>query len=136
TRPRMPILPADFSKFPSPQRRAAWSVWTGPEWLSQHPSAGITVFINSGRPALLAALRSRNASARDTLIQSMFLHEVGRALIERALDDDDFSDDEDYPRGTAGHSLRATLRMLFDRQPIDRIRQFRKSNPADFERVL
>ena len=136
SRPRLSILPQDFGALPGPEQGAAWYLWTSPEWLSLHPTAGITVYVNSGRPAILAALRTRRGGSTELAVQSVFFHEVGRALLERALDDDDFSEEQDYARGTSGHSIRARLHALFGRASIDEVRTLRRIEPMRFERIL
>lgn len=133
---RMPILAADFANYQSAEKGAAWFVWTSPDWLLQDPTTGITVYINAARPALLSALGARGPDFHQTSVQSFFFHDVGRILIERALKDDDFSDDVDYGIGSAGKSLRATLRTLFGHQSIAQIRKFQERDAAGFERAL
>lgn len=136
TRPRMPILPTDFSHLKGSERNAAWHVWTGPDWLSQHPSVGICVQLNAARPNLVAALSSRQSGPVEAAILSFFIHDIGRMLFERALADDEFSDEADFPRGSSGYSLRASLRALFDRQTLAQIRKLRHEDAAAFERAL
>jgi hypothetical protein len=133
---RMPILALDFTNLPGAERDAAWFVWTGPDWLLQDPTAGITVYVNDSRLALLAALSARQPDSHQMSIRSIFFHDVGRSLIERALNDDDFTDDVDYREGCGGWSLRATLASLFGGQSLGQIRKFRETDPAGFERTL
>jgi hypothetical protein len=132
----MPILTADSARFQTLEQGATWFVWTGPDWLLKDPTVGIAVYVNSGRPPLVAALSARQPDAHQVSLQSVFFHDVGRALIERALEDDDFTDDVDYRTGCAGRSLRATLRSLFGYQTLSQIRKFRRNDPAGFERML
>jgi hypothetical protein len=133
---RMPILAIDFGGFQIAEQGAAWFVSTGPEWLVRHPTSGITVYVNGACRGLLAGLSARRPDPHESFLQSVFFHDVGRVLIERALDDDDFTDDADYPPGCTGNSLRATLRSVFGHQTVAQIRKFRRSDATGFERTL
>lgn len=133
---RMPILAADFRSLAGTEKNAAWYLWTTSEWLSRHLSAGVTVYVNASNSPILTALTTRQPDPTQSAIQAFFYHDVGRALIERALADEDFSDDADYDRDSVGRSLRATLRTLFNHQTLDQIRDAKKTDPAAFDRLL
>jgi len=133
---RMPILSADFSQFQTTERGAAWYVWTGPDWLHRHPTDGVVVYVNAARNGLLAALSTRVPDSRSSALQSMFFHDVGRVLIDRALTDEEFRDDADFAAGSAGASLRATLRAIFRQQTLSQVRRSRSEDAAAFERIL
>jgi hypothetical protein len=133
---RMPILAIDFSKFKSVEQDAAWFVLTGSNWLQQDPTAGITVYINAGRPLLLGALSARRPDPHQLSIQSVFYHDVGRILLERALDDEDFNEDVDFRTGSTGGSIQSTLRSMFGQESFAQIRKSKADDPAGFERTL
>jgi hypothetical protein len=131
-RPRLTIVPTSFEAFSAAERNAAWTVITSPGWLDQHPSVGVVVYLNVAKAKLVSALSSRKPTAEDAALQSMFFHDVGRTLVERALRDDAFVDGE-FERGTMGASLAATLNLMFAGASR---RQIRGEDPGRMERLL
>jgi hypothetical protein len=133
---RMPVLAADFRQLPSKERDSAWYVWTSSDWLHRHVSSGITVYVNASREPLVDALSTRQPDATQKAVQRFFYHDVGKLLIERALDDDEFTDDAEFEKGTCGRSLRSSLRILCGHQTLGQIKQLRKDDGAAFDRLL
>lgn len=134
TSPRLPIAAADFGRHPSRQADASWFVWTSNDWLHLHPSAGISVFVNRAKRELVAALGARRPDPIARLLQSTFRQDVGRILMDRCLDEPEFTDATDLQPGSAGYSLRATFRQLFPGRTIEAIRSMRRDEPAAYER--
>ena len=132
---RIPVESRSFiENYPSLEQDAAWSVWTGPEWLSGNHSTGIRTFLNSEREALTAILASRKPGRLEVVLRSVLVHDIWRTIINRALDDDDFTDDAKYDKGTVGWSIKSTLTVRFPNQTLAQIRETRRSDLPAFER--
>lgn len=133
---RLPVALADFSRFGEAERNASWYLWTAPGWLHGHPSAGLTVYLNAARPKLQERLAAGGTDDASAMLRSVFRHEVGRTMLERALEDEEFRDDADFPVSSAGASIRRTLALLFPGQRISDVRTLRRLEPDAFERIL
>ena len=62
----------------------------------------------------------------------MLRTDILRTLIERALVDDDFDEEEDYPAGSLGATLRHVIRGTFETEDFESLRREREQQPGFF----
>lgn len=131
---RLPVSLSDFTnRYDSLSAGAAWSIELSHDWLHRHPSVGMVVLINSARVEVTAALKSERPGPAEQLIRSALYHDVGRTLVLRALDSDEFRSDEPYDTGTLGYALRLRIRTLFPHYTFNEVYQMPRE---ELERVL
>ena len=126
-----PIARADFRDLPQPDK-ASWYLEIG-EDLDAAAMGSLLLLINEGRPLVLEALASAmNPSATHKAVLSVLRADILRALIERALVDQDFDEEEDYPVGSLGATLRHVIRENFEAEDIESLRREREQQPGLF----
>jgi hypothetical protein len=131
TGPRLPVVLVDLDPPGS-----AWSLQAAAEWLYSHPSAALHVLVNRKREDICRALLSRPPDDKDRLVRSALKFDVGRQMIERALDDEDFDDDASFGPQSCGEALRQRLRIIFAGLSIEEVRAFRTTERERYERQL
>jgi len=128
--PRMPVLVVDIDP-----DDAAWAVRTRADWLDSHPSVGVHVLINKKREDIVKAVHSNPPSEKERMVRSAMLFDVGRQLVERALDDEGFDDDAVYAPNTCGLAMSGRVRSTFGRD-ISEVRLMRNSEPEEYNAAL
>jgi hypothetical protein len=128
--PRMPVAILDLEP-----EGAAWTVRTTDDWLTAHPSVGVHVLLNRRRHDVVKAFRANPPGESDTLIRSALFFDVGRQLIERALEDEEFDEDAPFPPQTCGRAIRSRIRTVFQRT-IEEVRTLKAMEPEEFNAVL
>jgi hypothetical protein len=129
--PRLPVVLVELDPSDS-----AWSLQTSAEWLYSHPSAAIHVLVNRRREDICRALLSRPPDEKDRLVRSALKFDIGRQMIERALDDQDFDDDAAFGPQSSGEAIRRRLRIVFPGLSIEEVRAFRSTERERYERQL
>src|SRR5882724_5940545 len=129
--PRLPVVLVELDPPDS-----AWSLRSTAEWLYSHPSAAIHVLVNRRREDICRALLSRPPDEKDRLVRSALKFDIGRQMIERALDDQDFDDDAAFGPQTSGEAIRQRLRIVFPGLSIEEVRAFRSTERERYERQL
>jgi hypothetical protein len=126
-----PLAVADFHDLPYPSN-SAWYVELG-EDLEAAALGSVLLLANERNDIVVTALRSAaTPNDADRRVLSVIRTDVLRALVERALTDEDFGGDEDYPNGSLGALLAAVIRTTFPGLTIDALRRERQSAPALF----
>lgn len=134
---RLPIVIVDFSeRFLDGESDAGWTVQFASEWLYRHSSVGMQILINSRHAEIAAAIRGAGRGKEERAIRSALLHDVGRILVNAALDEEEFRKAEEYPDGTLGRAMQLRLQALFPGRATEDLYQWRQSEPAAFERAL
>ena len=126
-----PLAIADFHDLPYPAG-AAWHLELGHD-LDAAALGSILLLANSRRPVVTGALVSAgNPTDADRRVLSSIRSEILRALIERAVVDEEFGTDVDHPVGTVGALLAAVLRATFPAMSLDALRRERAHEPILF----
>ena len=126
-----PIAQADFQDLPHPDR-GSWYLEIGEE-LDAAAMGSLLLLVNERRPLVLDALANASSpSATHQAILSVLRTDILRTLIERALVDDDFDEEEDYPAGSLGATLRHVIRGTFETEDFESLRREREQQPGFF----
>jgi hypothetical protein len=127
-----PIAPADFHDLPYPTG-AGWYLHID-EDLDAAALGSILLLVNQRHDVVMRALRSAaTPTEADRRVLSTLRTDVLRVLVERALTDEDFTDETDYPTGSLGAFLSHVLRNAFPPMfTLEALRRERHTSPALF----
>jgi hypothetical protein len=126
-----PLAVHDFHDLAYPTG-AAWHLELGHD-LDAAALGSILLLANSRREAVTQALAAAgNPSDADRRVLSTIRSEVLRALVERAIVDEEFDPDVDYPVGSVGALLAAVLRATFPETDLQSLRRQRAHEPILF----
>lgn len=129
TAPRFPLALVDPLLFGFGEQ-TPWFLDIRPE-LDTPALGGLHLLINESNPVVRAAVESPDGKPETDPIMSMLSYDVGRTLLEFALEQDDASG-EGYDEETVGHSMRALLARVFPGESLAQVRARRRSDPAGF----
>lgn len=126
-----PLSVVDFEHLPYPTG-AAWHLELSHD-LDSQALGSILLLANQRREivtnALIAAADPTDADRR---VLSAIRTDVIRSLIERALVDDEFDLDAEYPTGSIGALLASVVRATFPDKPLEALRRDRDHEPILF----
>lgn len=126
-----PLAVHDFHDLAYPTG-AAWHLELGHD-LDAAALGSILLLANSRREAVTQALAAAgNPTDADRRVLSTIRSEVLRALVERAVVDEEFDTDVDYPVGSVGALLAAVLRATFPDTELQDLRRQRTYEPILF----
>jgi hypothetical protein len=126
-----PLSIVDFEHLPYPTG-AAWHLELGHDLESQALGT-ILLLVNKRRQAVTAALEAASdPTDADRRVLSIIRSDIIRSLVERALVDDEFDPDVDYPTGSVGSLLASVLRATFPDRSLDALRRDRDHEPVLF----
>ncbi len=126
-----PIAQADFQDLPHPDK-ASWYLEIGEE-LDAAAMGSLLLLVNERRPVVLEALANASSpSPTNQAVLSVLRADILRTLIERALVDDDFDEEADYPAGSLGATLRHVIRGTFETEDFESLRREREQQPGFF----
>lgn len=126
-----PLAVHDFHDLPYPTG-AAWHLELGHD-LDAAALGSILLLANSRRETVTQALAAAgNPTDADRRVLSTVRSEVLRALVERAVVDEEFDTDIDYPVGSVGALLGAVLRATFPDTDLRDLRRQRAYEPILF----
>jgi hypothetical protein len=126
-----PLAIADFYELPYPTK-AGWYLEVGDD-LEAAALGSVLLLVNERREVVVKALAGAGAPAEaDRRILSAVRTDIQRTLVERALVDDDFLEDHEYPVGSLGALLAAVVRTTFPSHSLEALRRERASEPALF----
>ncbi len=126
-----PLSIVDFEHLPYPTG-AAWHLELGHDLESQ-ALGSILLLANKRREAVTAALEAASdPTEADRRVLSTIRSDVIRSLVERALVEDEFDPEADYPTGSVGALLASVLRATFPDRPLDALRRDRDHEPILF----
>lgn len=130
-----PMSIVDFDPLPYPTG-AAWHLELGHDLESQ-ALGSILLLVNKRREIVTAALRNAaDPTETDKLVLSAVRSEVIRSLVERALVDEEFALETDYPAGTVGALLASVVRTTFPSRTLEALRRDREHEPILFTSQL
>jgi hypothetical protein len=92
---------------------------------------GLHLLINENNPVVRTAVESPTRTPEADPIMSMLGYDVGRTLLEYALEQDDLGAGP-YDEETLGHVLQALLERVFPGELPSQVRNRRKVDPAGF----
>lgn len=128
---QFPMAVVDFKKAGYPEN-APWYLDIGPN-LEAATMGAVVLLVNSGTPTVLNALRRADrASYAERLIQSAMRQDVVRLMVERAVADDELTDDSRFEPDTLGHMLLGLLRTFLPGTSLTSLRMTRLTDPALF----
>jgi hypothetical protein len=126
-----PLAIADFHELPYPTK-AGWYLEVG-EDLEAAALGSVLLLANERKEVVVAALVAAGAPTdADRRVLSTLRTDVLRALVERALTHEDFTEEVEYPTGSLGALLTAVLRTTFPALSLEALRRERSSEPALF----
>ncbi|ALE76426.1 hypothetical protein AD006_24915 [Pseudonocardia sp. EC080610-09] len=126
-----PLSVVDFGALPYPTG-AAWHLELGHD-LEAQALGSILLLANERREIVTGALAAAaDPGDADRRVLSAVRTDVIRSLVERALVDDGFDLDEDYPVGSIGALLAAVLRATFPDRSPEALRVERRHDPILF----
>ncbi|MCE3556311.1 hypothetical protein LWC33_33325 [Pseudonocardia sp. RS11V-5] len=126
-----PLSIVDFQHLPYPTG-AAWHLELGVDLESQ-ALGSILLLANKRREVVTTALgNAADPTDADKLVLSAIRSEVVRSLVERALVDEEFDLDTDYPAGSVGALLAAVVRNTFPSKTLEALRRDRDHEPILF----
>ncbi|MEJ2866730.1 hypothetical protein WCD74_03080 [Actinomycetospora sp. OC33-EN08] len=126
-----PLAVADFQQLVYPTG-ASWHLELGQN-LDAQALGSILLLANKRREAVVNALTSAgDPSDADRRVLSVVRSDVIRSLIERAIVDDVFDMEEDYPAGSIGALLVAVVRNTFPDRTLEMLRRERSHEPIRF----
>ncbi|MHC1558099.1 hypothetical protein ACR9E3_04040 [Actinomycetospora sp. C-140] len=126
-----PLALVDFEQLPYPTG-AAWHLELGHD-LEAQALGSILLLANKRREMVRSALEAAaSPTDADRRVLSVIRTDVTRALIERAVTDEDFDLEEDYPTGSIGALLAAVVRRSFPDRPLEALRRDRAHEPILF----
>ncbi|MBB4687360.1 hypothetical protein [Amycolatopsis jiangsuensis] len=126
-----PLSIVDFEHLPYPTG-AAWHLELGHDLESQ-ALGSILLLANKRREAVAKALEgASDPTDADRRVLSAIRSDVVRSLVERALVDDEFDVEADYPIGSVGALLASVLRVTFPDRSLDALRRDRNHEPGLF----
>jgi hypothetical protein len=128
---RFPIAVGDFAELLYPSE-TAWHLDIGTD-LHAAALGTVLLVVNQGRPAVVEALTSVSTpSPEQSVIMSFLWADVLRGLVERAVTDEDFDPEYDYPTGSLGAVLIAVLAKRLPDMDIASLRREHMNDPAMF----
>lgn len=126
-----PLSIVDFEHLPYPTG-AAWHLELSHDLESQ-ALGSILLLANKRRETVTAALEAASdPSDADRRVLSAIRSDVIRSLVERALVDDEFDPEADYPTGSVGALLASVLRATFPDRSLEALRRDRDHEPVLF----
>lgn len=135
---RFPMQVVDFST-------AVWAPYGGAGWylawrndeLHEPLLRNVQLFINSGHPAVAAAVQAAQPSLDQKAIRSAIYFDIGRQLIRGALLNDDFVESPDsYAEGSTGRAILRMVRQFFGGERLRAVRDRMQSRPEYFDSAL
>jgi hypothetical protein len=113
---------------------AGWYLEWDPHDLHQLALGSMRLLINKGNKQVSQAVTESQPA--DKVIRDAIRYDVGRIMIVRALENDDFvTAPDDYAEGSIGATIRRLIQMLFQ-VPSDRfkgLQQVYRQDPSRFE---
>lgn len=111
---------------------AAWHLELGHDLESQ-ALGSMLLLANKRNPVVTGALEAAaNPSDADRRVLSAIQSDVVRTLVERALVDENFDPDFDYPIGSVGALLISVLERTFQGRNLESLRRERSQEPSLF----
>ncbi len=108
-------------------------------WVLDHPRldeaalGSMTLLLNeSNKSVCEAAERAASPQAVDEAVLSSMYYDVGRMMVERALEEDEVIDGAEFEPETYGHVLAGLVAVLFPNEKPPQVKRRSQSDPALF----
>ncbi len=126
-----PIATADFHDLPYPTG-AGWYLHID-EDLEGAALGSILLLVNERHEVVMRAVEAAaSPTEADRRVLSTLRADVLRSLVERALTDEDLTEETEYPAGSLGALLRTVVRNAFPAFSMEALRRERQTAPALF----
>jgi hypothetical protein len=132
---RFPTEVVDFAQLRIAEPEALWYLDMAGADLEQSSLSAIRLYVNGNHPAVQRALTQDDGIGE--LVRSVLQWDVARAMIHRALDNDEFVDDWDgFEEATLGATLQQLVQRIWPGEDAASLRARREAYPARFEYQL
>ncbi|MBQ0973999.1 hypothetical protein ACPCSD_28190 [Streptomyces griseoincarnatus] len=129
--PQFPMAVIDFARTSFPDD-AAWHLQIS-GGLDSATMGSLLLLVNERNGATANAFqKASKPSPVDRIVLSAVYADAARIMVEHALNQDDFTEDTDFPEGSLGATLLNLVEQLFPGQSITDIRLRRQQSPALF----
>ncbi|MEV5457834.1 hypothetical protein AB0L17_06005 [Streptomyces cellulosae] len=129
--PQFPMAVIDFVRTSFPDD-AAWHLQIS-GGLDSATMGSLLLLVNERNSATASAFQKASKPGPvDRIVLSAVYADAARIMIEHALNQDDFTEDTDFPEGSLGATLLNLVEQLFPGQSITDIRLRRQQSPALF----
>lgn len=132
---RFPTEVVDFAQLRIAEPGALWYLQMSAGDLEQSALAALRLYVNGGHPAVQCALRQDDGVGE--LVRSVLQWDVARAMIHRALHNEDFVEDwGGFEEATLGATLQQLVERIWPGEDAASLRARRETNPTRFEYQL
>ncbi len=129
--PQFPMAVIDFARTSFPDD-AAWHLQIS-GGLDSATMGSLLLLVNERNSATAGAFQKASKPGPvDRIVLSAVYADAARTMVEHALNQDDFTEDTDFPEGSLGATLLNLVEQLFPGQSITDIRLRRQQSPALF----
>ncbi|MFF9662439.1 hypothetical protein ACF1FY_10110 [Streptomyces althioticus] len=129
--PQFPMAVIDFARTSFPDD-AAWHLQIS-GGLDSATMGSLLLLVNERNGATANAFQKASKPGPvDRIVLSAVYADAARIMVEHALNQDDFTEDTDFPEGSLGATLLNLVEQLFPGQSITDIRLRRQQSPALF----
>jgi hypothetical protein len=134
---RFPVEVLDFNAVNWAPYQAGWFLSWNKDDLEMPFLRNVRLYLNSSRPAIIAAVRSSNPSGEQKAIRSAIYYDVGRQMIRGALQSEELVESpESFPEGSTGDALLRLFRVLFGSDMPSAWRSTMRERPEHFDSLL
>ncbi|MGW4764106.1 hypothetical protein ACWEPD_20765 [Streptomyces pseudogriseolus] len=129
--PQFPMAVIDFARTSFPDD-AAWHLQIS-GGLDSATMGSLLLLVNERNSTTANAFQKASKPGPvDRIVLSAVYADAARIMVEHALNQDDFTEDTDFPEGSLGATLLNLVEQLFPGQSITDIRLRRQQSPALF----
>ena len=132
---RFPTEVVDFAQLRIAEPDALWYLDMAGADLEKSALSAMRLYVNGAHAAVRRALSRDDGTGE--LVRSVLQWDIARAMIHRALDNDEFVEDWDgFEDGTLGGALQQLAQRVWPSEDGASLRARRDANPARFEYQL
>ena len=132
---RFPTEVVDFAQLGIAEPEALWHLEMAGADLEESALSAMRLYVNGNHAAVQRALTQDDGIGE--LVRSVLQWDVARAMIHRALDNDEFVHDWDrYEEATLGATLQQLIQRIWTGEDAASLRARRDADPARFEYQL
>lgn len=133
-RHRLSTEVVDFRMLPEFDAGAAWVLDGSLTDLDRPADEALRVLLNARHPGIKVAIDGAHEDG--AAIRSVLRWDVGRALLERALDDDSVDEPDVHGGGSVGEALHDLLRSVLPGTTLAELRELRRERPAAYHALV
>ena len=134
---RFPVALVDFSRLALATPGAAWYLDVRRGALDHSTLGALCLYINASHPQVVGATQATSDDAAARAVVSTLRYDITRALVNVALDDEDFVRAPDaYADGTLGATLRRLLQTVAPDHTVESLHDLRERGAGELECML